>query len=151
MSKKKIKLIIAGSRSIQDYNAVKKYIEQGLKELKLCVSDITEVISGHAKGVDKLGEQWAHENKIKVRIFEAEWNNIKREGARIETNQYGKKYDKLAGFHRNQQMADYADVLIAINEGTNGTDHMVKTMKEQNKTFSEIKINEKDENFTHSF
>lgn len=148
---KKTKLIIAGSRTITDYKIVKKAIEKGLKKLKLGVTDIAEVVSGHAKGVDKLGEQWAHENKIKVKIFEPEWNNIKRAGAKVETNQYGKKYDKLAGFHRNEQMADYGDILIAINEGSNGTDYMIKVMKERNKDFFEEKIGQSSENFTHSF
>ena len=150
MAKKKVSLVIAGSRSIKDYEVVKKAIEKGLKELKLSVSDISEVVSGHAAGVDKLGEQWAGENKIKVTIFEAEWKNITRAGAVVAENKFG-KYDKMAGLHRNTIMADHATHLIAVNEGTNGTDHMVKCMKEANKPYFEEKLGESEENYNYSF
>jgi hypothetical protein len=156
MSKKKnssdeVRLIIAGSRTIKDYKVVKKAIAKGLKELKLSVSDIVEVVSGHAGGVDRLGEQWGHENEIEVKIFEAEWDNVDRAGAKIATNKWGKEYDKMAGLHRNTIMADHGTHLIAINEGTNGTDHMVKTMKELNKPYFEEKIGESDEKYDYSF
>lgn len=147
----KVKLVIAGSRSISDYELVKKAIEKGLKELKISVSDITEVVSGHAKGVDMLGEKWAGENRIPVKIFIPEWDNITRAGAVVATNQWGKKYDKMAGFHRNYQMGDYGTHLIAINEGSNGTDNMVQNMIDLEKPYFEEKIGKKEENYTHDF
>ena len=47
-------------------------------------------------------------------------------------NNWGKPYNKLAGFQRNEQMAEYADALIAV-DGGNGTSHMIKSMKNQEK------------------
>jgi predicted Rossmann-fold nucleotide-binding protein len=150
-SKEEVRLVIAGSRSIEDYEIVKKAIEKGIKELKISVSDIVQVVSGNAKGVDRLGEKWAHENKIPVVLFIPEWDNIDRAGAKVATNNWGKKYDKMAGFHRNFQMADHATHLIAVNEGTNGTDNMVENMQDLEKPYFEEKISKKDEDFTHAF
>jgi len=98
-----MKVIIAGSREITDYNKV----ETAIKAINL---PITEVVSGTAKGVDRLGEQWAEAHNIPVKKFPADWNT------------YGKK----AGYIRNEMMANYADALIAIWDGkSKGTKHMI--------------------------
>lgn len=62
---------------------------------------ITEVVSGVAHGVDKLGERWAQAHKIPVKQFPAQWN----------------KYGNAAGPIRNREMAEYADALIAVWDG----------------------------------
>lgn len=89
---------------------------------------ITEVISGTAEGVDKLGEQWAEENGIPIREFPALWNALKQPGAIIKNNKWGKPYNANAGFYRNEQMAKYAEACIAIqsSEDTPGTSNMIK-------------------------
>jgi hypothetical protein len=89
-----MKLIIAGSRSITDYTIVKRAINR----LLINPTDINEIVSGTARGVDRLGERYAKEHGIKITKFPANWN----------------KYGKRAGYLRNEQMAKYADVLIAI-------------------------------------
>jgi hypothetical protein len=102
-----MKVIIAGSREITSYVVV---------QLAVAGSgfDITEVVSGTARGVDQLGELWAFENDIPVKRFPADW----------------KKYGKSAGYKRNQQMAEYADALIAIWDGKSaGTGHMISIAK----------------------
>lgn len=38
----------------------------------------------------------------------------------------------MAGFRRNKQMAEYADALIAIDLGTNGTKDMIEQAKKHN-------------------
>lgn len=103
-----MKTIIAGSRTITNYKLVVKIIKELSKQnpsLK-----INEVVSGGARGVDKLGEQLAKEYNRKLTIFPAEWDRLGRG----------------AGYIRNIQMADYADTLIAIWDGkSNGTRHMI--------------------------
>lgn len=117
-----MKVIIAGPRDFEDYSVVCEAIKaSGFK--------IKEVVSGGAKGVDSLGERWADENNVPVQPFPAEWNNLKQKGAVVATNSWGKKYNKNAGFFRNELMAEYADALIAIETGTPGTGHMIKTAK----------------------
>lgn len=99
-----MKVIIAGSRKLG--------MPHLLAALRAVPSDfeITEIISGGASGIDKAGEEFAQEHKIPLKIFYAEWN----------------KYGKSAGYKRNTQMADYAEALIAVWDGSSrGTKHMI--------------------------
>lgn len=97
-----MKVIIAGSRTILD----KRLVDQAVAESGF---QITEVVSGGARGVDALGEQWAKANSIPCKIFLADWSSE----------------PKAAGFIRNTKMAEYADALIAVTNGSNGTRHMI--------------------------
>lgn len=105
-----MKVIIAGSRDITDYNLVKLAI---IKSQFV----IDEIVSGGAKGVDALGEKFAYENWISLKVFPANWD----------------KYGKSAGYIRNEQMAKYADALVAIWDGKSpGTKHMIELAKKHN-------------------
>ena len=122
-----MKVIIAGSRSIVDYNIIKKTIEESK-------FDLTEVVSGGAKGVDTLGEKYAKENNLIVKIFKAEWDNLDVPNYKIKINKYGKSYNVTAGFERNEKMGDYADALIAIWDGkSSGTKAMIEYMRKKSK------------------
>lgn len=114
-----MKTIIAGSRDIGStmYNdrriqsACTSVIEHAVKESGF---NITEVVSGCAFGVDKLGETWAEDNSIPIVKFPADWDL------------HGRK----AGYVRNAQMAEYADALIAIWDGkSKGTANMIELAK----------------------
>lgn len=118
-----MKVIIAGPRDFNDYDVVCKAVEASEFE-------ITEVVSGKAKGVDTLGERWASDNNVPVQPFPAEWNNLKQPGAVVATNSWDKKYNKNAGFYRNGLMAEYADALIAIDTGSGGTGDMIRKATE---------------------
>lgn len=98
-----MKTIIAGSRSITDYRLL-------LEAISLIDWEITEVISGRARGADRLGERWARKNHIPIRIFHPDW----------------RKYGKSAGLHRNKEMVNEADALIALWDGqSHGTQHTI--------------------------
>ena len=86
-----MKVIIAGPRYVTDFGIVKQAIEAS-------GFNITQVVSGGARGVDTLGEIWARANGIKFVRFPADWN----------------KHGKSAGPIRNQEMAKYADALVVI-------------------------------------
>lgn len=86
-----MKVIIAGSRHITDYEALKTLVEN-------TGWDIEEVVSGGCRGVDVMGEQWAEECGIPVRTFAADWA----------------RYGREAGELRNREMASYADGLILL-------------------------------------
>jgi hypothetical protein len=98
-----MKVVIAGSRNVEDLYLVKEAIaESGFL--------ITEVVSSGAKGVDSLAEQWASENNIPVSVFNPDWA----------------KYGRGAGPVRNAEMTDYADALIAVWDGeSKGTKDMI--------------------------
>jgi hypothetical protein len=99
-----MRFIIAGSRNIKDYNLVSQILRDHEE-------DITEIVSGMAKGVDELGLLFGKANHIPVSQYPADWNL------------YGKK----AGILRNIEMAKNADALIAIWDGVSrGTRHMIE-------------------------
>lgn len=101
-----MKIIIAGSRSIEDYQTIDHYCN------KYIILDATEVVSGTARGVDELGERWAKNYGIPVKQFPAQWS----------------EFGKVAGMIRNSRMANYADGLIAFWDGNSrGTKHMIDT------------------------
>ena len=86
-----MKVIIAGSRQIEDYETLSALIDA-------VGWDITEVVSGGCRGVDMMGERWAEEHGVPVRTFVADWARLGRE----------------AGELRNRDMANYADALILL-------------------------------------
>lgn len=100
-----MRVIIAGSRNVTDYQTVVDAIgESGFP--------IALVLSGSAYGVDQLGERWAKENGKVLVAYPAQWSD----------------YGKRAGPIRNQIMAQNADALIAIWDGkSSGTSHMIWT------------------------
>lgn len=104
-----MKTIIAGSRTIEDYNTV-------LDAVKQSGFTITEVVSGTARGVDRLGERYGREQGIPIKRFPADWDT----------------YGKRAGYLRNETMVRFADALIAIWDGiSKGTSHTINLAKEK--------------------
>lgn len=115
--KEGIRLIVSGSRGFNDYDLLKNEIE------KLNVT-IKEIVSGGAKGADKLGERYATEKGIPIQQFIPDWD----------------KNGKRAGILRNTEMAKYADEAIIFNMGTPGSNNMIATMKWFKKKAHPIKI-----------
>ena len=109
-----MRVCICGPRDFEDYDEL-------LKAIDASGFSITEVVSGGASGVDSLGEDYATEHNIPVKVFKPDWNNINVPGAKIKTNSWGKEYNVLAGFMRNSDMVEYADAVIAIDTGSSGT------------------------------
>jgi hypothetical protein len=117
-----MKLIVAGSRSIQDRTFV-------FHELNQRKEAIDEVVSGMALewlwdkdplagGPDRYGFEWAKENGIPVAPFPADWSK-----------------GKAAGMKRNAEMADYADAAFVFWDGeSTGSVDMVKQMKKRGKS-----------------
>jgi hypothetical protein len=101
-----MKVIIAGSRTITDQNIVDHAVfNSGL--------GISEVVCGGARGVDRLGEQWAR-GCTPVKIFLADWDT----------------HGKAAGHIRNAEMAAYADALILVWDGeSRGSADMLQKAK----------------------
>ena len=115
-----MKIVIAGSRSITDINIL-------LKAIKLSEYEITredEIVSGGARGVDSLGEKYAKNKAIAVKLFKPNWD----------------KYGKSAGVIRNYEMAKYCDRAIVIHNGSSGRLNMIKNLIKFNKDFFEHKL-----------
>lgn len=105
-----MKTIIAGSRTITNYAIV-------LEAIRNSGFQVTEVVCGGAAGVDSLGELYAFEmDGVSIKKFPANWSL------------YGKK----AGHIRNQEMAEYAEALIAVWDGkSTGTQDMIARAQEK--------------------
>ena len=108
-----MKVIIAGSRNINDYKLLVDTIQRS-------GYDITEVVSGCATGVDWLGEQWARANDVPIKEMPANWN----------------RHGNSAGPIRNRDMAEYADAAIIIWDGeSRGTRNMIENMIRRKKPY----------------
>lgn len=109
---KTFKVIIAGSRSFNDYEKLKSFCDKVL----INKTEI-EIVSGCAKGTDRLGELYAKKYNFCLNLFPADWD----------------KYGKSAGVIRNKEMADYADALIVFWDGiSKGTENMIKVAEKKN-------------------
>lgn len=107
-----MKLAIVGSRTFDNYEMVK----QVLKDL-----NITEIVSGGAKGADTLAERYATENNISTTIFKPDWDKLGR----------------AAGMIRNKQIVNYAEKVIAFWDGVSkGTKNSIDLAKRQGKLLS---------------
>lgn len=110
------RIIIAGSRDFSDYELLKK-------ETKKYADRDSEIVSGTARGADRLGERFAAENELNVKRFPANWEF----------------WGKRAGYIRNEQMARYASedgylgVLVAFWDGASrGTKSMIQLANRYN-------------------
>jgi len=121
-----MKVAIVGSRDITDYSILEEAVKKSGFKIK-------EVVSGGAKGVDSLAEDFAGQNKLKCTVFKPDWNNISSPNAIVKVNNYGKQYNVLAGFERNTKIVEYCDAMIAIDNGSNGTNDSISKMKETGK------------------
>jgi len=107
-----MKVIIAGSRDIIDYDLVVQAVaESGFV--------ITELVCGMAQGVDMLGYRYAKDHRIPIKEFPANWD----------------KHGRAAGPIRNKEMALYAEALIAMWDGeSKGTKNMIDLATRQGLT-----------------
>lgn len=125
-----IKIVIAGGREFTDYEFLKE-------KMNLIASKINrpiEVISGKARGVDTMGEDWAKENGFNIIPFPAKWKDLTDEPVKIKINKFGEEYNVLAGHNRNRRMAEAADCVVAFWDGrSTGTANMIKLAKEYKK------------------
>lgn len=103
-----MRTIIAGSRNISDLPLLAETIDaSGFY--------ITEVVSGGDPGVGTLGLLWARK-RARVTMFLLDWA----------------EYGSRANYVRNEEMADYADALIALWDGvSSGTKHMIETARKK--------------------
>lgn len=106
-----MKLLISGSRSITELD-LEPYIPDG----------VTEIISGGAKGVDALAEEYADRHGIPKTIVLPRYT----------------LYGRAAPIKRDDEMVDMCDTVLAFWDGrSSGTKH---TVDYANKTGKSVKI-----------
>lgn len=84
----KLYILVAGSRDFTDYKKL-----AGLCDTIICNTqhDGVCIVSGGARGADKLAEQYANENCYELKVFPAKWDT----------------YGKSAGYIRNAEMHNF--------------------------------------------
>ncbi len=105
-------IAIIGSRNITKID-IKSYISD----------DITEIVSGGARGVDSLAKQYALESGIKYTEFIPDYSRYKR-GAPLK---------------RNEEIANYSDEALIFWDGiSKGTEYTIKCFTKLNKKITVV-------------
>jgi hypothetical protein len=105
-----VRVIIAGSRDII------LNVSEMDEIVRASGFNIDCVVCGMARGVDASGLRWAEARSVLVDRFPAEWS----------------KWGTKAGPIRNRDMAANADALIAVTNGSKGTEHMIRVAAHAN-------------------
>ena len=113
---KELKVIVAGGRDFTDYDKLSAVIFDYAESVGEDVA--VSIVSGMARGADKLAHTFARNEGVQVHEFPADWDT----------------YGKRAGFIRNDAMSVFADELIVFWDGlSKGTWNMIQTMERLNK------------------
>lgn len=115
-----MKVIVAGSRGITDEQLIRG-------EMKALWSDLGpfEVVSGDARGVDRISGRIAERAGVTVHHFPADWDRLGRS----------------AGYRRNEEMARFADYLLVFWDGrSKGTRHMMDLASKHGLPISVVQI-----------
>ena len=98
-----MKIAVIGSRNLKVKN-LGQYLPQ----------DVTEIVSGGAKGIDTCAREYAQNNNIKLTEFLPEYE----------------KYGKSAPLKRNITIIEYADLVLAFWDGaSHGTKYVIDHCK----------------------
>lgn len=112
-----MKIAIVGSRNVEFFD-IAKFLPE----------NITEIVSGGAKGVDLIARKYAEENKIPIKEFLPDYRRYR----------YG------APLKRNLQIIEYADEVIAFWDGTSkGTKYVIDNCKKTVKRITVYIVDDK--------
>ena len=111
------KVAVGGSRSIEDFDLVKKVLDNLLVE-----GDV--ILSGNAPGADRLGERYGKENGYPVKLIPSEWE----------------KHGLKATMMRNEVLLKACDFVICFWDGeSKGTRHMLDIAIREKKLLAEVR------------
>ena len=112
-----MKVVVIGSR-----HAPASVSRRILEELP---SNVSEIVSGGAEGVDRLAERVADILGIPVRVFQPDYQ----------------RYGRRAPLVRNEQIVEYADQVLAFWDGeSHGTGRTIALCIEKNRPVRVIPI-----------
>jgi len=118
-----MRVIIAGSRDFNCFEKLTIALNEYLKDA--VYSEEFEIVSGGARGADRLGEQYARLYGATIKQFIPDWHSL----------------GKRAGIVRNEQMAKYATHLVAFWDGISpGTKHMIEFAKRSGLTVHVVMV-----------
>lgn len=111
-----MRLLISGSRHYNNYERFRKEILEHYHDPARSNGShrISGIISGGARGVDKMAERFAAEFDIPIEVYPADWE----------------QYGKAAGPIRNLEMlrkGRIGEVVCFMAPGSRGTKHMLES------------------------
>lgn len=107
-----MKIAIVGSRGLE-VEELEKYLPK----------DVTEIVSGGAKGIDSCASAYAKKKDIKLTEILPEYE----------------KYGKSAPLKRNIKIIEYADKVIAFWDGcSRGTKHVIDECRKSGKKINVV-------------
>ena len=110
-----MKMAVVGSRTITDIS-IGEYMPD----------DVTEIVSGGAKGIDTLAKEYAEKRKLLYTEFLPDYET----------------FGKYAPLHRNERIINYADEILAFWDGkSKGTKYVIDNAKKQGKRVSVVDTN----------
>ena len=113
-----MKVAIIGSRDL--HMDIEKYIRQYIN-----IENITLIISGGARGIDRLAERYAQTYNIPMKIFYPEYE----------------KYGSTAPLRRNIEIVDMADIVVAFwDRESRGTKFVIDYARKSYKKLIEIRV-----------
>ena len=113
-----MRLAIIGSRSFSDYELLKENVLKSFPNVLL-------IVSGGAKGADKLGEKLADELGLKTEIYLPNWA----------------RYGKGAGLVRNELIIKNSEGVIAFWDGlSKGTKKSIEISRSLKKKIVVVKV-----------
>lgn len=99
-------VVIAGSREWTNKSAIVQWFSNNLNNLPW---DVT-IVTGGARGVDRLAHEEAQRRNLRTKVIEADWENL----------------GKSAGYARNKTMVDIADKVVVFWDGrSKGSKHTI--------------------------
>lgn len=104
-------VLVCGGRDFNRYELLRIALDRVHQD-----TPITRIVSGTARGADRLGELWAYHNKVPTVRYLADW----------------KKEGKAAGILRNARMLKEESVdLVVACRGGRGTADMVRRAEQK--------------------
>lgn len=109
-----MKLLVVGSRGITEFD-LSVYISE----------DVDTIISGGAKGIDTLAEQYADTHRLSKYIIRPQYD----------------LYGRAAPIKRNELMTEMADAVLIIWDGySKGTQYTLNYAKKMYKSITLVKV-----------
>lgn len=134
------RVLVCGGRHFNNYSVLESVLDSVLEVRDIEYAN-AEIVSGHCDGADKLGELFAKNHDIPVKIFEPNWQ----------------AFGRAAGPIRNRQMIDYISefpkesiVVAFISKNSKGTYNTIQLARTHNIPVITVPYSQ-EETFTELF
>lgn len=125
-NEKTMTLAVVGSRDFEDWSSFEIHLKDIIRDIETKQHvTVTTLVSGGAKGVDTLAEEYATVHKLRCVRYDADWNT----------------FGRIAGNARSLDIVDRAHHVVAFWDGQSpGTKHTIAYAKRRNKPLTIVQV-----------